>query len=124
MATKLEKARPKILSALEQSTRIFTRRELEQLIRSSRSEWNLEVKTTSTEVIDFLQEKGKLQKLKLRAKQYTPLTRYIWGDVPIYQLAASLWKNAYLSHGSAVFLHGLTKDIPKTIYVNKQGAER
>jgi predicted transcriptional regulator of viral defense system len=28
--------------------------------------------------------------------------------------------SAYLSHGSAVFLHGLTDQIPRTLYVNKE----
>ncbi len=33
-------------------------------------------------------------------------------------MALALRKNSYLTHGSAVFLHGLTDQIPKTVYVN------
>jgi predicted transcriptional regulator of viral defense system len=32
----------------------------------------------------------------------------------------SLGRDAYLSHGTAVFLHGLSGEIPKTIYVNDE----
>jgi len=48
------------------------------------------------------------------------MIRYAWGEVSDFAIAASLRPGAYLSHGSAVFLHGLTQQIPKTIYVNKE----
>jgi predicted transcriptional regulator of viral defense system len=35
-------------------------------------------------------------------------------------VGASLWKGAYLSHGTAVFLHALTDQLPNLIYVNKE----
>jgi predicted transcriptional regulator of viral defense system len=38
----------------------------------------------------------------------------------MYELALSLRPGAYLSHASAVFLHGLSDQLPKTIYVNKE----
>ena len=31
-----------------------------------------------------------------------------------------MWKGAYLSHGTAVFLHALNDQLPKLIYVNKE----
>jgi len=52
------------------------------------------------------------------------VTRYVWGQVSPYAIALSLAPNAYLSHGSAVFLHGLTEQIPATIYVNQEQSEK
>ena len=124
MATKLAKARTKIVAAMDRSERVFSVRELERLIGSSRGEWQLAEKTSIREVIEFLKAEGKLRKLSLRAKHYAPLARYVWGDVPPYRLAVSLWNGAYLTHGSAVFLHGLTDEIPKVIYVNKEQSEK
>jgi len=46
--------------------------------------------------------------------------RYIWDEATPYEVALSLRKGSYLSHASAVFLHGLTQQIPRTIYVNKE----
>ena len=120
VATKLENAAPRIFAKLDGSQGVFSIRELESLLHTSKQEWNLPERTTASSWLEFLQTKGSLRKLTLQAKGYTPLTRYVWGEVSVYRLAAALWKGAYLSHGSAVFLHGLTDDIPKVIYVNKE----
>ena len=44
--------------------------------------------------------------------------RFSFGKPTEYELAASLRKDAYLSHATAVFLHGLNDEIPRTIFVN------
>jgi predicted transcriptional regulator of viral defense system len=46
--------------------------------------------------------------------------RYVWKDASPFALGLSLGRGSYLSHGSAVLLHGLTQQISKTIYVNKE----
>jgi len=120
MAGHLETAAPKIFATLDQTERVFSVRDLEELFRKSLSDWDLPDRTKVSRWLEFLQTKGSLRKLTLQAKGYTPLVRYVWGEVSAYRLAALLWKGAYLSHGSAVFLHGLTDDIPKTIYVNRE----
>ena len=58
--------------------------------------------------------------LRLPSSSGTPITRYLWGQPSMYALGVSLRPGAYLSHASAVFLHGLSDQIPKTIYVNKE----
>ena len=47
-------------------------------------------------------------------------TRYTWGEANAYELALSLNRGAYLSHGTAVYLHGLSEQIFKKIYVNHE----
>lgn len=51
---------------------------------------------------------------------YRSITRYAWGDVSPYQLGLSLKSDSYLTHASALYLHGLSDQIPKTIYVNRE----
>lgn len=116
----LDTAAPAISATLDQTQGVFSVRDLEAIFQSSRLEWGLPDRTKVSRWLEYLQAKGSLRKLTLQAKGYTPLVRYAWGDVSAYRLAALLWKGAYLSHGSAVFLHGLTDDIPKTIYVNRE----
>lgn len=120
MPSALHAAAPRIFAELDSLSGVFSVRDLEALLRASRRDWDLPRDTTTSVWLEFLQAKGRLRKLTLQCKGYTPLTRYVWGDVSPYRLAALLWKGAYLSHGSAVFLHGLTDDIPKTIYVNRE----
>ncbi len=47
-------------------------------------------------------------------------TRYAWGSPSGMHLALSLHRNAYLCHGTAVFLHALNVQVPATIYVNQE----
>jgi len=46
--------------------------------------------------------------------------RYIWKQASPYEIALSLKRNAYLCHVTAVFLHGLTEQIPSRIFVNSE----
>lgn len=45
-------------------------------------------------------------------------TRYFTYSPSIYELTLSINKNAYLSHYSAVFLHNLTNNIVKSIFID------
>ncbi len=124
MPAELEKAKPRMMAELDRSKGVFSSRELDQLVRSSRREWGLGDNTTAKKVIEFLQSKGKLRKMTFRVKHYSRFVRYVWGEMSPYRLAVSLWKGAYLTHGSAVFFHGLTDELPKVIYVNREQSEK
>ncbi|TVQ44256.1 MAG: hypothetical protein EA365_10495 [Gloeocapsa sp. DLM2.Bin57] len=50
--------------------------------------------------------------------------RYIWGQPSIFEVALSLRPRSYLSHGTAVFLHGLNDQIPKTVFVNQEQSKK
>ena len=52
--------------------------------------------------------------------KYPSVMRYTWGRVTPYVVGLSLQRHTYLSHSTAVFLHDLTDQIPKTIYVNAE----
>jgi predicted transcriptional regulator of viral defense system len=46
--------------------------------------------------------------------------RYIWDKASTFEVALTMRSGSYLSHASAVFLHGLTQQLPRTVYVNKE----
>jgi hypothetical protein len=98
--------------------RAFSYKELSAILQQQRINWNLARGTTTNEFIDFLIQKTKLNKAKLESETYSLPPRYLWGEVSPYLLALSLRKAGYLSHATAVYLHSLTDQIPKTIYVN------
>lgn len=120
MATRLERAKRRMFAEFEAGSPVLGVRELEQFLRAAWTKWDLAGNTKTSDVIEFLLTEGRLRRVTLRAKHYTPITKYVWGEVSTYQLAVSLWRGAYLTHGTAVFLHGLTDEIPKVIYVNKE----
>jgi len=103
--------------------KVFSRRELTAFLRGAADEGQLPQSTSASNFISFLGTKG-LSKITLRPVAGvgvgTPITRYVWGPVSVYALGLSMRPGAYLSHASAVFLHALTDQIPKTIYVNKE----
>lgn len=70
-----------------------------------------------------------MQKVSLRPESqpvrkggelYAPMTRYVWGTVSPYSIGLSLRSGAYLSHGSAAFLHGISNIVPRIVYVNRE----
>lgn len=124
MATKLQNAAPTMFAALDRSPGIFTTRELERLFHASKADWDLARATTVTEWRELLLSRGKLRKVTFQPEGHPPFSRYVWGEVSEHRLAASLWKGAYLSHGTAVFLHALTDDLPKVIHVNREQSRK
>jgi hypothetical protein len=101
--------------------KVLSTREIQVLVRDAANDGQLPTTATVAESIAFLEDHG-LSKVVLRlpSEPGGPITRYVWGPISMYALGVSLRPGAYLSHGSAVFLHGLTDQIPKTIYVNKE----
>jgi predicted transcriptional regulator of viral defense system len=117
--TRLQLAKRQITTFFDATEkRVFSRKELSAILSQQRIDWRLAQSTTSKEFIDFLREKTKLKEATLESKTYVLPARYIWGEASPYLLALSLRKQGYLSHATAVSLHTLTDQIPKTIYVN------
>ncbi len=120
--TTLSKRSQKALLDLIEGTsrKVLTRRDLTTLVKGAVAQKLLPQAITLSESIAFLEAHG-LKKIVLRLPtDSSPITRYAWGSLSIYALGVSMRPGAYLSHASAVFLHGLTDQIPKTVYVNKE----
>lgn len=77
--------------------------------------YSLERKT----FLNFLLEENIIIEEKIQLPNRT-MTKYIFGEVSKYELALSINPNSYLSHYTAMFLHGLTENIPKIIYTNME----
>lgn len=101
---------------------IYTERELSKILSENKRTWRLKGEVTVGKFIDFLLDRAKLKRLtfKSTSKQKNSIIRYAWKEVSPYQVGLSLKTNSYLSHGTAVFLHGLNEQIPKKIYVNQE----
>jgi hypothetical protein len=116
--------------------RVYTQQELTSAISDIADEVGLPASFRPHRVIAVLLDSGRLGKVSIlpdtfptgaarRADEqsrtsYKSFPRFIWEDASPYEVALSLRKGSYLSHASAVFLHGLSSQIPGTIYVNKE----
>ena len=120
--SKLQIAKTEIFNQLSRSERtVYSRKDIGHLLDQHREYWKLAKRTTIDEFINFLTDKGQLERFEIRSPNYSEVVRrYAWRRVSKFRLATSIRPNSYLSHGTAVFMHGLTDLVPKTIYINKE----
>ncbi len=121
MPTRLELALEDLTALFDTSdVTSYTRSDLASVLRNSRSELHLAQKTTVNEFIQFLVNHTKMEKINLQSSDYPKLTRYFWGRPSPFQVALSIRGDSYLTHTTAVFLHGLSDQLPQMIYVNRE----
>jgi len=97
--------------------KVFRPKDIYNILKQNRKFWRIAENTTAKQFIEWmLAETGlKEQNFEFPSRTYI---RYTWGAVPILALVASLRPESYFSHYTAVYLHNLTEQLPKTIYIN------
>lgn len=105
-------------------TPVFDYHQLRKLYAEQKRTWNLKEDTSLDDFPGFLTQHTKLTKVQLAAKGKESIVRYTWGEISPLTLAAYYTPRAYLSHGTAVFLHGLNDLIPRNVYVNKEQSKK
>jgi predicted transcriptional regulator of viral defense system len=121
MPTRLQLSKKDIVSILDASGHnVFSHNDLGALLKEYRQRWRLAQTTTVNEFIQYLSKNSHLRQVTFTSKDYGSIVRYVWKSASPFELAVSLKKSSYLSHGTAVFLHGLTDQRATTVYVNKE----
>ncbi len=103
--------------------RIFTKRDISRIFYEGRAGWRLPKSMTVDNFIEKMTQKTKLTRVPLPFGN-RPLERFIYGDISSYELAMCLTSNAYFSHYTALYLHQLTEQISKTIYVTYEQSKK
>lgn len=120
MPTRLQLARSEIIAILDNHRdRIHKQRGLERLLSENRDEWRLAQKTGFKEFLEYLLKSRKLRRLEF-GFPHRKEVRYTWGKIPIEPVLLTLKPNCYFSHFTAVQLHELTEQDPRTVYVNHE----
>jgi hypothetical protein len=91
-------------------------KEIAAILSAQRGFWRLTQSTNTAEFIDFLSQHAKLKKLEFEFP-HRPETCYTWGDVPLFEVLLHLKKGSYFSHYTAMRTHGLTEQVPKSVYL-------
>lgn len=119
--SRIEIAKADIVRLFDESPkRVYTRADLARILQQNRAFWRLAQGTNVSYFIDFLTEKSRLRTINLASANYSGFARYGWGEVSPHQVALSVRPRSYLSHGTAVFLHGLNDALPNVIHVNQE----
>lgn len=103
----------------EQPRKVMRQSDIAKILAEHRSFWRLAQGTTTAEFISFLTAPGRLSKLVFPFPHpYAQEVRYTWGEVPVLEVMLTLKPNCHFSHYTAVRMHGLTEQVPKTTYLN------
>lgn len=121
--SRLQIAKPDILAFFAaKSTKVFKLREISAFLSAERGGWRLAQATTVDVFIKFLIKSGELKKYAFEFPSRSE-TLYVWGDVPLLEMLKHLKAKSYFSHYTAMRLHGLTEQVPKTIYISHERSE-
>jgi hypothetical protein len=122
--TRIAIAKPDIAKFFDEyQQKIFDSSGIKRILDKNRSFWRLAKNMSYSDFIDYLVEKTKLKE-HVFDFPYRPVVRYVWGDVPLYELILNLKPNSYLTHYTAMYFHDLTEQVPKTIYVNVEQEQK
>lgn len=102
----------------ELPTKVFTTPLLVGEFIQNEAIWDLPKSQRFRDFVAVLLEESHLLYVKLECERYQDLDRFAWGTPSIFALALTVKNAAYLTHGSAMFLHKLTDGSPQTVYVN------
>ena len=119
-ANRVKEAQEGIRTALDhEGRRVFSPQDLAKLFQKHREDWWILANITSKNFIEYLQRELKVRKITLAGATHSQkFLRYLWGEPSAIEVAAAIRASAYLCHSSAVFVHGLTEQLPRVLYVN------
>jgi hypothetical protein len=120
--SRIQIARPDIIRYFDElPSKVLHHADLARILDEQRAFWRLTLGTSTRTFIQFLLDSGKLSVFEFPfPRPYKKKTVYAWGPVPFYEVVLGISSNCYFSHYSAVKIHGLTEQAPKTLYVNEE----
>lgn len=109
----------------QQENKVFRLGDISLILKEQGKTWDIPSDLSAKGFIKLLIEQALLKKVELKSPHYeTKEIRYLWGEPTPYAIGLSLRHKSYLTHASALFLHGLTDQIPKTVYVNYEQSQK
>ena len=119
MASRIQIAKPDIVKAFTAGPRVLRTHDVAEVFNQQRDFWRLTKSTSLASFTRFMTEKTNLKPLRFAFPQ-REVSGYTWGDVPLLETLLGLVENSYYSHYTAVRIHGLTEQLPKTIYLSRE----
>lgn len=108
---------------VSQNKNVFTENDLQNILYEYRDAWKLPRSTEVLDLFHFLLKKKEMTHVDFEFPKRM-FTRYLFrksaDELDPFEIALSLVSNSYLSHYTAAFVHNLTDNIVKTIYVNRE----
>lgn len=99
--------------------RVLREGDLSSILDEQRGFWRLTKSTTVASFISDLRHKSKLREVSFPFPQGAA-RGWTWGDVPLLEVLQHLVRHSHYSHYTAVRVHGLTEQLPKTVYLTQE----
>jgi len=122
LASRAQIAKPDIIQTFETLPKILKLRDIESALNEHRKFWRLTNSTTVKDFVNFLREKTQLVPITIPFPQRA-VVGFTWGPQPLLEVLLGLAENSFLSHYTAMRIHGLTEQVPKTVYLNQEKNE-
>jgi predicted transcriptional regulator of viral defense system len=117
---RIQIAKPDIVEYFEKKApKVLKLTDIKAILSEQKAFWRLTQRTTTQPFIGFLTQHAKLKRLDFPFPYRTEI-RYVWGDVPLLEVLLTIKPNCYFSHYTAMRMHGLTEQVPKTVYLNHE----
>lgn len=118
-STRIQIAKQDIVREFSQRSPILRLRDVAEIFNEKRDFWRLAKTMKLAEFLRFMTENTDL---KLVSYQFPKrhVSGYTWGYMPFLETLLGLVEDSYLSHYTALRIHGLTEQVPKTIYFTKE----
>lgn len=106
---------------LAESRSVFSRVSLNEFLNELKEELIISKTTKYTHFVEHLVSEGILERIKIETPNLKT-ERFVAQKLNIhpFEIALSINPGSYLSHYSALFVHELTHNIPKDIYINRE----
>jgi hypothetical protein len=98
----------------------FTEFRLYDIIDRSRLKWGLSHDKGGKYIIDYLKKRNLLFTNLFRDKTNKEKEIYSWKTQEDFTVISGLKSDSFFCYYSALYLHGLTQQIPKTFYLNAE----
>lgn len=122
--TRIQIAKPDIIKFFNTyPQKVLRQSEISSILAQNRNHWRLTQRTSTLNFIAFLMESAKLSRIVFPfSRPYAREIRYAWGDVDLREVMLTLRPKCHFSHYTAMQIHGLTEQVPKTTYINFEQA--
>lgn len=118
--TRIQIAKQDIVSFFnDYPVHVLKPRELAAILSEKRGFWRLAQRTTTADFISFLKDHSKLKLFEFKFPQ-RPKSCYAWGEVPLRTVLMNISEDVHFSHYTAMQMHGLTEQVPKSIYLTQE----
>jgi predicted transcriptional regulator of viral defense system len=100
--------------------RAFTYKRLQTTIDNQKTYWDIPYHRQAKDIIKFLVKEEFFLETRLSLEHGQGFTIYTWKTKDEFTVASGIKPNTYFMYYSALFLHGLTQQLPKTYYLNAE----